>query len=114
MVNFFYSYFLIPGLILGIQIAYGLDISEFGIASLILETICKQGFNYLCGFSWSITLMGIILTLVPFLSFLRIGNYFGLLIGILFFVSGLFLVVFPMAGAVFLILSAILAYFYEE
>jgi len=113
IVNFLYSSLFTSGLILGIQIVFGIDISETGIASLILETFCKLGFNHSCGFSWTMTLIGIILTLVPFLYFLRAENYVGLFIGTLFFVSGLFLVIFPTAGVIFLVLSAVLAYFYE-
>ncbi len=110
----FYSLFFIPGMMTGISIKTGVDVSEFGIASLILETFCKVLQSPACVFPPILSLVGILMTIIPFAYFFFTENIFGLILGILFFISGLLLVFIPNIAVFIFLFSVLTLIIYPE
>lgn len=105
----FYSIFFIPGFLTGISLKTGVDVSETGIASKILQAFCKiLNFSPACELSQIFGLIGILTLVTPFVVVGVKKGFSGFISGCLFFLAGVFFGLFPNSstfGMVLLLLA---------
>jgi len=115
IINFFISYFFIPGLFFGIKIATGMDVSETGIVLTVIKSLCgTTGISTICNMVWTYNLIFTIVFLLPFIFVLSTKNLLILITSILFFVSGVLIVIYQHLGVIVFIAAIFLSIFLKN